>query len=188
MFLKNFFIFLGETLQIVVLALLIVLPIRYFIFQPFIVKGASMEPNFHDGDYLIVDEITYRFREPQRGEVIVFKYPQDINQRFIKRIIALPNESIKIYQGRIVIKDIYGEEVFLDEFEYLSYFSFASSFGQEEEIFLQDDQYFVMGDNRDHSSDSRRWGPLDRNYIIGRALFRAWPVFSASFFQAPSYR
>jgi signal peptidase I len=115
---KGVFLFIFEVIKIVVLALLIVIPIRYFIFQPFIIKGNSMEPNFHQGDYLIVDEISYRFKEPQRGDVIVFRYPQDTSQRFIKRIIGLPGETVTMNEGNITIsKGI--EERILNESDYL---------------------------------------------------------------------
>jgi signal peptidase I len=105
--------FFKEILQTVILALLIVLPIRLFIFQPFIVKGQSMEPTFEDGDYLIIDEITYRFREPKRGEVVVFKNPMNERQRFIKRIIGLPGETVEVSDGKIFISN--GEKKVLQE-------------------------------------------------------------------------
>ena len=116
---KDFLSFLLETIKIVILAIIIVFPIRYFVFQPFFVQGMSMEPNFFNSDYLIVDEITYRFRDPKRGEVIVFKYPQSPTQRYIKRIIGLPGETVIIKNGQITI--INGNEKFvLDESRYLS--------------------------------------------------------------------
>ena len=93
---KSFFSFSFDVIKIVVIALAIVLPIRYFLFQPFVVKGASMEPNYHNGDYLIVDEISYRFNDPQRGDVIVFEYPNNRKERYIKRIIGLPGETVSI--------------------------------------------------------------------------------------------
>ncbi len=91
------------VIQVVILAAVIVIPIRYFVFQPFFVKGQSMEPNFENGDYLIIDEISYRLREPQRGEAIVFKYPKNPSQRYIKRIIGLPGETVEIKDGKITI-------------------------------------------------------------------------------------
>ena len=97
----GFFLFLWEIIKITILALVIILPIRYFIAQPFFVKGASMEPTFEDGNYLIINEISYRFSEPQRGDIIVFRFPEDPKQFFIKRIIALPNETIEIKKNQI---------------------------------------------------------------------------------------
>jgi len=175
--------FFWETMEIIVIALLIVIPIRYFIFQPFFVRGQSMEPNFHDGDYLIIDEITYRFREPQRGEVIVFKYPRNPSQRYIKRIIGLPGETIEIKDGKVFVES-QGQRFVLDEKEYL-----ISEIGTpgEMKFSLEKGEYFVLGDNRYASSDSRRWGPVPRKDIVGRVLFRAWPPNAFAFIEAPSY-
>lgn len=165
--------FTWEILKIVIIALAIIIPIRYFLIQPFFVKGASMDPNFLDGDYLIVDEISYRFGEPQRGDVIVFRYPLDRSQFFIKRIIGLPEEIVKIEDGKIFIysEETTDEKVVLDESEYLQDSYTAGNL----EITLEADEYFVLGDNRNSSSDSRKWGELNEKYIIGRAWIRAWP-------------
>jgi signal peptidase I len=173
--------FFREILQTVILALLIVLPIRFYIFQPFIVKGQSMEPNFEDGDYLIIDELTYRLKEPKRGEVIVFKNPMNERQRFIKRIIGLPGETVKISDGKIFI--LKGEEKVLDESRYLG-FSFTSGNIQ---ITLGKDEYFVLGDNRQFSLDSRRFGPIKKKEIVGRVLLRLWPMYSLAKIEAPTY-
>jgi signal peptidase I len=173
--------FLKEILQTVILALLIVLPIRLFIFQPFIVKGQSMEPNFGNGDYLIIDELTYKFREPKRGEVIVFKNPLNQNQRFIKRIIGLPGETVEISEGKIYISN--SEKRVLDESSYLN-----SSFTLGDlKITLKKDEYFVLGDNRQFSLDSRKFGPVKKKEIVGRVLFRLWPIYSFAKFEAPAY-
>ncbi|PIP24148.1 MAG: signal peptidase I [Candidatus Nealsonbacteria bacterium CG02_land_8_20_14_3_00_37_10] len=181
---KSALIFIWEIAKIVIIALLIVVPVRYFVFQPFFVKGQSMEPNFSDGDYLIVDEITYRFRAPERGEVVVFKYPDDPSQRYIKRIIGLPGEIIEIEQGKVVIYNNEGEGIILDESNYLS--SSASTSG-DLRITLNGNEYFVLGDNRAASADSRRWGPLPLENIIGRALIRAWPVVALAKIETPDY-
>jgi signal peptidase I len=172
--------FVKEILQTVFLALLIVLPIRLFIFQPFIVKGESMEPNFKESDYLIIDEITYRFREPKRGEVVVFKNPMNERQRFIKRIIGLPGETIEIVDGKIFISN--GEKIILNE-PYLN-FSFTSG---DIKITLGMDEYFVLGDNRQFSLDSRRFGPIKKKEIVGRAFLRLWPIYSFAKIEAPTY-
>jgi len=173
--------FIWDILKIVLIALIIVAPIRYFIFQPFFVKGQSMEPNFEDGDYLIVDELSYRLRGPQRGEVIVFKYPADPSQRYIKRIIGLPGEIVEIKEGKVIVFSLSGEKV-LEESDYLSY-----STPGEVRVILEPDEYFVLGDNRYSSFDSRRWGPLEEEDIIGRVIFRAWPFSAISQIVAPSY-
>jgi signal peptidase I len=182
---KNALIFIWEVAKIVIIALLIVVPVRYFVFQPFFVKGQSMEPNFSDGDYLIVDEITYRFRPPQRGEVIVFKYPDDPSQRYIKRIIGLPGEIIEIEQGKVIIYSVKEEGgITLEESDYLSSPAFTSG---DLRITLSGNEYFVLGDNRTASADSRRWGPLPLENIIGRALIRAWPPTALAKIEAPAY-
>ncbi len=167
---KKIFIFLWETLKIIIIALLIVVPIRYFVFQPFFVKGQSMEPNFETGDYLIVDELSYRFREPQRGEVVVFKYPQNPTQRYIKRIIGLPGETIEIDEGKIIVYQD-GKAQILNESSYLP----DSEVTGKMRLVLGNDEYFVLGDNRPVSYDSRRWGTLPRKNIVGRVFLRVWP-------------
>ena len=182
--LKSFFKFCWEIFQIVILALVIVLPIRYFLFQPFLVKGQSMEPNFHDDDYLIVDEISYHFREPKRGDVVVFKYPKNPSQRFIKRIIGLPGETVEIKDGEvIIIKD--GQSQILDESSYLSPFLKTSG---NLKITLNQNEYFVLGDNRFVSADSRSWGTLPKKFITGRVIFRLWPIRALAFFSEPKYQ
>ena len=166
-------LFIWETIKVVLISLAIILPIRYYLIQPFFVKGASMELNFKNGDYLLVDEISYRFRPAQRGEVIVFRYPYDTTQFFIKRIIGLPGETIEIRGNSVNIYNRdYPKGLVLNE-KYLS--SFQKTLG-DEVLKLKDDEYFVMGDNRLQSSDSRRWGPLEKKFITGRTLIRLWPL------------
>ena len=179
---KTFLSFSWEIIKTIALALIIVLPIRYFIFQPFYVKGASMEPNFETGDYLIVDELTYRFNEPARGEVIVFKYPHDPTQRFIKRILGLPGETIEVKAGKVFLY-FEDEEIILEE----NYLPSDLLTPGDLMITLGEDEYFVLGDNRLASFDSRRWGVLPRKNIIGRALFRAWPFNALTKFTKPDY-
>jgi len=128
-----------EFVKFSLIAILIVLPIRLWIAQPFVVNGNSMVPNFHNGDYLIIDEITYQFRKPEIGEVIVFHYPKNPSEFFIKRIEGLPGDTVN---GKI----------------------------------LAADEYYVLGDNRSESLDSRYWGPVKSNLIVGRAILRLWPI------------
>ena len=181
--LKGFLSFIWELLKIVVLAAIIVVPIRYFVFQPFVVRGISMEPTFHDGDYLIVDEISYRFRQPKRGEIIVFHYPKNPSERFIKRIIGLPGEEVKIEGKIITIINNQGKHI-LDESSYLGQ---GYLFEGNEDVKLNKDQYFVAGDNRLHSFDSRMWGPVNKKYIIGRVLLRIFPIGNFTSFPLPNY-
>ncbi len=182
---KNFLSFVWEIIKVVVTALVIVLPIRFFLFQPFLVWGQSMSPSFETGDYLIVDEISYRFQEPKRGEVIVFKNPLNPRQRFIKRIIGLPGETIKFKEGKIIISNKNGEFI-LDESSYLPPYVMTEP-RTFESITLKENEYFVLGDNRKDSADSRIFGPVPRKYIIGRVIIRAWPFNKAKCFLNPVY-
>ena len=165
--------FIWETVKVVVISLAIIVPIRYFIVQPFFVKGASMEPAFEDDDYILIDEISYRFRDPQRGEVVVFRFPEDRSQFFIKRIAGLPEETVEIKNGRVVIYNKqHPEGLALDE----SYLSAGQHTEGDLHIKLGSSEYLVLGNNRLRSSDSRRWGPVNRSLITGRVFFRAWPI------------
>ena len=182
---KSFFSFIWEIAKITLVALAIILPIRYFLIQPFFVKGASMEPNFFDGQYLIIDELSFRFQEPKRGEVVVFHYPQDTSQYFIKRVIGLPGETLEIFGGRVKIyNDAKPLGFVLDEGQYLP--EEVSTMGDVKQK-LSQDQYFVLGDNRQFSSDSRFWGFLPKEDLVGRVWVRAWPPQTASIFSAPQY-
>jgi len=180
---KNFLSFVFEIVKIVIIALVIVVPIRYLIFQPFFVKGQSMEPNFENGDYLIIDELSYKIRDPQRGEVVVFKYPYDTSQRYIKRIIGLPGETVEVGNGVVAVYNEEGGRV-LEESDYL--YPYLNTPG-EARITLGEDEYFVMGDNRPASSDSRRWGPVPREDMVGRVLLRAWPLAALAKIETPEY-
>lgn len=167
--LKQFGLFLWEMIKVVAIALAIILPIRYFLVQPFYVKGSSMEPNYHDYEYLIIDELTYRFNEPQRGDVVVLRDPSSSGQYFIKRIIALPGEIVTVANGKVAI-----DGVDLDESVYLN--STVETYtSNEASITLAENQYFVLGDNRPVSHDSRRFGPIDESEFVGRVWIRAWP-------------
>lgn len=172
-----------EVFKIVIIALIIVAPIRFFLFQPFIVKGESMEPNFSDGDYLIVDEISYRFKSPERGEVIVFDPPTNKSVRYIKRVIALPGETVEMKSGKITIYDNNGSLV-LDEAGYIP--QGYNTFG-DVRISLGPDEYFVLGDNRSASLDSRSFGFLPSENIVGRVYLRAWPLDSFTKIYSPAY-
>ena len=164
--------FIWETLKVIVISLAIIIPVRYFLIQPFYVKGASMEPNFYDHEYLIIDEISYRLGEPERGDIIVFRYPNDPSQFFIKRIIALPFETIALNNGQIKISNKKTPDGFiLDENNYLP----NTHTQGNTSITLEADQYFIMGDNRSSSLDSRMFGPIERTDIIGRVWVRGWP-------------
>jgi signal peptidase I len=159
-----------ELVQYALLALVIVVPIRMFIAQPFIVSGASMDSTFRDGQYLIIDEISYRFSDVNRGDVIVFKYPLMPSKYFIKRVIGLPGETISINGNTTTITKTDGTTFALPE---------PYTHSQTLQVLttkLASDEYFVMGDNREVSLDSRSWGPLKRNLILGQPIVRLLPV------------
>lgn len=182
--LKTAGLFVFEFLKVVIIAGAIILAVRYFIFKPFYVKGASMEPNFYDREYLIIDEITYRYHEPARGEVIVFHYPANPKEYFLKRIIGLPGERVKISGGKVTIYNtVHPEGVILDE----SYLPADLATLGEKTFPLDNKQYFVLGDNRMNSFDSRSFGPIDKGEIVGRAWLRGWPVTRVQIFHAPAY-
>ena len=165
-------IFLLELVKVAVLAGITIAFVRYFLFKPFYVKGASMEPNFFDKEYLIIDELSYRLRAPERGEVIVFKYPENPKEFFLKRIIGLPGERIKVAEGQITVYNKeHPEGIILSE-PYLS--QDLPTIG-ERITALSEDQYFVLGDNRPNSYDSRRFGAVDKSLVVGRVFFRGWP-------------
>ncbi len=175
--------FVAEIVQIAVFALAIILPVRYFLIQPFIVKGASMEPNFYDSEYLIVDELTYRFREPVRGEIVVFRPPNHEDQYYIKRVIGLPGETVEVRSGKVTIfNDEYPNGATLQE-------TYIDEVTQgKERVTVGADEYFLLGDNRDASLDSRYFGAVEKNMIIGRVWVRGLPLERASTFDVPTYR
>jgi signal peptidase I len=157
-------------------SLLMVFLVRSFIAQPFVVNGASMEPTFHTNEYLIVDQLSYELGTPHRGEVIIFKYPLIPSRYFIKRVIALPGETIKISGTKVEIKRVGSEEFETLEEPYVEF--------QKEsfvEMVLKEDEYFVMGDNRMASLDSRSWGPLKESFVVGKAFVRLFPPSKVDF-------
>lgn len=160
-----------EILRFALIALVIVLPVRWFLAEPYVVSGSSMETTFHNSEYLIVDKLSYRFDEPARGDVIILKYPKDPSTRFIKRIVGLPGETIHIDGNRVTIINSSEPNGIVLEEPYVA--SWESMSAQSKT--LGPDEYFVMGDNRDHSSDSRAWGVLKRDEIIGRPFLRLFP-------------
>ena len=180
--LKDFSI---ESIKIVILSLIVIAGIRMFIMQPFFVSGKSMEPNFHDGDYLIVDEISYRIGDPKRGDVIIFRYPNDPSEYYIKRIVGLPGEKIGISENTIKIHNVENPEGFeLSEQLYIPENTITTGTYTRE---LKNDEYYVLGDNRIASADSRVWGVLEEHFIVGRAWIRAWPFDNLSVFKDIEY-
>jgi len=175
---ESFLKSLSEWVKVIVIALVIALPIRWFVAEPFIVNGASMDPTFATGQFLIVDRLSYDFSAPKRGDVIVFEYPNDPSTYYIKRIIGLPGETVNIKNGKITIVNKENPTGLVLNEPYLAadHLSYDTS-----STVLDGTHYFVMGDNRAQSSDSRYWGPLDRHFIIGQPLVRLFPVSTLSF-------
>ena len=171
---ENFF---TELLKLALIVVVIVVPVRLWVAQPFLVSGASMEPTFDTGQYLIVDELSYHFRAPERYDVIIFRYPKDPSRFYIKRIIGLPGETLHIDADAISVMKVDGTTVSIPE-PYLV----LTGNGIPQTVTLGGDEYFVMGDNRPDSSDSRYWGPLPKSDIIGRAFLRLLPVQHVSVF------
>jgi signal peptidase I len=156
---------LRETLETLLLALIIFFGVKEFVLQNFRVEGQSMEPNFHTGQYLIVDKIGYRLHTVERGDVIVFVPPKDASRDFIKRVIALPGERVEIRQGHVLINGKLLQEPYIK----VSWnYTMAP-------IVVGEDEYFVLGDNRNNSSDSRMWGLLPKKNIVGKAWLSYWP-------------
>jgi signal peptidase I len=166
--------FMWELIRIIIIAFIIMVAFRVFVAEPFVVSGSSMVPNFHDKEYLVVDKLSYRFDEPKRGDVIVFHYPKDTSQYFIKRIIGLPGEKVAIENGKVKIYNSQHPGGSIIKEAYLP--SNDVTFGKEGIVSLGDSEYFVLGDNRLASSDSRVWGILPKHDIVGKALIRAFPL------------
>lgn len=146
--------------------------IYLFVAQPHKVSGRSMDPKFHDGDYIFTDKVTYRLRQPAHGEIIVLKNPRDEGEDFIKRIIALPGDTVKVEKNKVYVNVKMIEEIYLPAERPTAAGSFLSD---GNEVKAGTNQYFVFGDNREHSSDSREWGPITKEEIVGRVFFRYWP-------------
>jgi len=174
---RKFGLLVFEIAKVVLISLAIILPIRMYLVQPFYVEGASMEPNFFQNEYLIINEISYRFEEPVRGEVIIFKNPKDTKTYFIKRVIGLPGETVEVQSGKVFINNKELKE------EYIENFSTQSHEAQT----LSETEYFLLGDNRINSYDSRTFGPVDKKFIIGKVWFRGWPINRVDSFNIPDY-
>ena len=187
---KKAVLYVWELVKVAIITIAIIVPIRYFLIIPFYVKGESMVPNFHDREYLIVDEISYRFSEPQRGQIVVFRYPEDPQEYFIKRIIALPGEAVQIKNGGVYIyNESHPDGWKLDE-SYLPVDTktLPNGIRESEKINISDKQYFVLGDNRMFSKDSRSFGPIDKSFVVGKVLLRGLPLNKIALFtQAPKY-
>lgn len=182
---SELFEFIWETAKVVIVALIIILPIRYYLIQPFFVKGQSMFPNFHDKEYILVDKWTYRTDKPQRGEVIVFRAPPSPDDFYIKRILGLPGERVVVKSNSIrIFNDEFPDGFTVNELAYLD--ESVITAGNIDRV-LEEDEYFVAGDNREHSSDSRAFGPVMRGAFSGVAWLRLWPLDRIGFISRTAY-
>lgn len=172
--------FVWELVKILAISLIIIVPFRVFVAEPFIVSGHSMVPNFQDREYLIVNKAVYLTGQPKRGDVIVLKYPKNTKEYFIKRIIGLPGDTIKIDQGRVIISNPENPDGKVLKEDYLS--EDLLTIGPTESVTLKDSEYYVLGDNRNASLDSRVWGILPRNDVVGKAFIRVLPLSRFSVF------
>ena len=182
--LGNLVQFIWDLLKILIISFAIILPVRYFLAQPFIVSGSSMEPTFHSGEYLIIDELSYHLHAPQRGDVIVFKYPKDTSQYYIKRIIGLPGDEVRVSNGHVEIIDSEWPQGHVLNEPYLisNNITFVDT-----DTKLGSGEYFVLGDNRPNSSDSRYWGPVPTQDIVGKVFLRAFPFQNFTDFENIHY-
>lgn len=182
---KNIKTYLLELIEVVVIALLIVMPIRMYLITPFFVRGQSMEPNFDDGDYLIIDKLSYRISKPQRGDIIVFRPPLDPKSFYIKRVIGLPNETVSVQDGIVTVFNSDNVKGFVLKEKYLD--NHPNTPGNVT-IKLKQGEYFVLGDNREASYDSREWGSLDLEGVVGKVWVRLAPITRVKAFSVPSYK
>ena len=172
--LKKFLAEVWDIVKFLAPIVLIVVVVRTFVAQPFIVDGESMSPNFHTGHYLIIDELSYHFKQPARGDVVVLRYPLDTKRFFLKRVIGLPGDRVTLKDGKVYITNAENPNgaVLVEPYEQ----QVTSPAGPYRDVVLGPDQYFAMGDNRAGSDDSRTWGILPRKDIVGHVILRLFPV------------
>ena len=179
---KAFWKGVREWVRVIVIAFIIAIPIRFYVAEPFIVNGPSMDPTFSTGQFLIVDRLTYRFAPPKRGDVIVFEYPGNPSVYYIKRIIGLPGERVRMTDGKVTIESASSTDKHILDEPYVEAYHRSHDTGvfPEDKQPLGPGQYIVMGDNRAESSDSRNWGSLDAHFIIGKPVIRLTPLTAIS--------
>jgi signal peptidase I len=188
-FLKSVGLFFLDLIQVIVLGLSFFVIIYLVAFQPHQVKGLSMYPNFDDKDLLLTDKLSYRFGKPKRGDIIIFKAPAgeacaDIDCEYIKRIIGLPGETVKVVSGKVFVNGSLLEEKYLPTGLVTNNGSFLRE-GVEEKV--PEGEYLPMGDNRPHSRDGRDFGTIPYQSIVGKAMLRYWPLTSLSYFRTVKY-
>lgn len=180
--------FIRDAIKIIFISVIIIVPVRLFVVQSFFVVGISMQPSYENGDYLLVDKISYRFSKPNRGDVIVFKSPTEKSETYIKRIIGLPYDTIVLRNDKVqILSEGAGSEIVIEEDYIQGSTGKHLDDGADMVVSLGEDEYFVMGDNRSDSWDSRFWGSLEESEILGKVWLRLWPVSSVNFITKPSY-
>ncbi len=189
-FIRSLGTFLLDTIEIITTAFAIFVVLFLFVVQIHEVNGDSMLPNFHNREYVLTDKLTYKFHEPQRGEIVIFKAPPRPRDEYIKRLIALPGEKIKIQNNRVIIYNTEHPEGFVLKEDYLEegiVTAGKSAIPPDTVISVPEGSYFVFGDNRENSSDSRHWGPVEKGLIVGRAVVRIWPPTALGVVKHASY-
>jgi len=173
-FLKSIGRFFLDFIETIVIALVIFVIVYKFLMQPHQVKGDSMLDNFYNGEYVLTNKIGYEFNDPEVGDVVIFEAPKNADYDYIKRIVGVPGDSIMIKRGKVYINNqLFDESGYLDNTIYTRTGRYLP---EGEEIIVPNDSYFVIGDNRDHSSDSREWGFVPIENIVGKAWIRYWPL------------
>lgn len=176
--------FFFEILQTIVFAISIFLFIYLLVLQPHKIKGSSMEPNFHDGEYLLTDKLSYRFGLPKKGDVVVFKAPPTYDDEFIKRVIGVPGDTVSVKENHVYVNGQIVNESYIPS----NFTTYAGRFSSEGAVLtVPEDQYFVLGDNREHSLDSRNIGFIPKDKITGKAWVIYWPPKNAGLVRTPQY-
>jgi signal peptidase I len=176
--------FFFDIIQVVVFAIALFLFMYLLVFQPHKIKGDSMQPNYPDGEYLLTDKVTYRFNEPKRGDVVVFEAPGGGGDEYIKRIIGIPGETVSVRDGKVYVNGQQINESYLSSTLYTSAGAFLENGAS---VIVPAGEYFVLGDNRPYSSDSRAWGFVSKRKISGRAWLIYWPPQKAGVVEKVSY-
>jgi len=181
---KSALVALLDFLQSIVVILAILVMVYLFVISPQEIDGASMEPTFHDGEYILTNKIEYKLREPKRGDVVIFKSPTNPERDYIKRIVGLSGDRIRLSHNKIYINDLLLNEPYLpDNIQTIQ----GSYLKENQELLIPERKYFVLGDNRQHSSDSREFGPIAKDEFIGKAYLRYWPFSDFEILSDPNY-
>jgi signal peptidase I len=174
---SSIYLFIAELIRSIIIVVVLAYVIRAFVLQPFIVDGSSMEPLLQNNDYLLVDKLSYHFEAPKRGDVIVFRYPEDTSVNYVKRIIGLPGETVIFKDGKVeIVNSAHPNGFILNEPYIIDHSPTLLPPGVSNSYVVPKGSYFVMGDNRPASSDSRIWGFMPMSDMIGRVVLEAYPI------------